>query len=139
MSRDMSRVLTSSPMPPTKYDPNSEIEQPVALPSAPQSDLGSGIFLQPPLSRRGHGPGLIAFLPDPARVNLKPSESSKASLDPEPIQKWAEESFAVVGIYVNKDLDIHDALHVAISSLIELDSVDIKDKFGVIGNVIHLS
>ncbi|GJJ12988.1 hypothetical protein Clacol_007235 [Clathrus columnatus] len=122
-------------MPPTKYDPNSELEQPVTLPSAPQILLQSKskIILQPPLSRRGHGPGLIVFLPDFQNTSLDEFKlTSKKLLDPEPVQKWAEEGFAVVGIYENQEQNIQDTLQLAISALIELDSVDIKDKFGVI-------
>ncbi|KII89325.1 hypothetical protein PLICRDRAFT_160653 [Plicaturopsis crispa FD-325 SS-3] len=115
-------------MAPTKYDPNSPLEQPVPLPSAPLVQLCTGVTLQPPLSRRGKGPGLICFLP------ASPSGPGAHTLDPAPVQKWAEEGFAVVGIDSSVDKrDVADAITTAIEELQKRDDVDVKDKFGVLG------
>jgi carboxymethylenebutenolidase len=51
------------------------------------------LTLQTPLSRRGHGPGLILVL-----NHYAPIEKSEKSLDPPPLQKWAEEGFAVAQV-----------------------------------------
>ncbi|KAI5922946.1 hypothetical protein F4810DRAFT_710984 [Camillea tinctor] len=98
-----------------------------ALPSAPLTPLplslpGIRTTLQPPLSRRGHGPGLILVLPDcgaPGTTTAlgqqkqqqqqgegaeKEEEEEKeegedspaATLEPPPQKKWAEEGYAVV-------------------------------------------
>ena len=53
------------------------------------------LTLQPPLSRRGKGPGLILVLDHYALI-----EPSEKHLDPPPLQKWAEEGFAVVQVLV---------------------------------------
>lgn len=69
--------------------------QPVALPSAKPIRLSANVTLQPPLSRRGSGPALIIFL---AADYISQKENSSKTLDPEPIQKWAEEGFCVVEV-----------------------------------------
>jgi len=103
-------------------------EQPIPLPSAPLITLSPNAVLQPPLSRRGTGPGVILFLP-----NTISSAESKP-LDPEPVNKWAEEGFAVVGVTVSKSLSIDQVLQQALDALEALDQVDIKQNFAVIGS-----
>jgi hypothetical protein len=53
------------------------------------------ITLQAPLSRRGKGPGLILVVNHAAEIG-----KSEKHLDPPPLQKWAEEGFAVVQLVV---------------------------------------
>lgn len=57
--------------------------------------LTHDITLQSPLSRRGHGPGLVLVVNHYAAL-----DESATSLDPPPLQKWAEEGFAVAQIKV---------------------------------------
>lgn len=123
-ARDLEIVMS-----PSFYDPNSDNETPVPLPSSPLVSLAEDLVLQPPLSRRGFGPGLIVFLPLPALIGtvLK----IERPLDPEPIQKWAEEGFAVIGITGTSS--IPEALAKSVSVLQDLEQVDIKDKFAVAG------
>jgi carboxymethylenebutenolidase len=59
-------------------------------------------------------------------------------LDPEPVQKWAEEGFAVAGVTLSSSEDfdqksITSALKQGINGLLQLTALDTKDKFGVIG------
>ncbi|RDW66983.1 putative carboxymethylenebutenolidase protein [Coleophoma crateriformis] len=68
---------------------------PVALPSAKPIRLAANVTLQPPLSRRGSGPALIIFLP---AAYVPSKENNSKTLDPEPIQKWAEEGFCVIEV-----------------------------------------
>lgn len=105
----------------------------MALPSAPVVTLGANASLQPPLSRRGHGPGVIvvdAGLPD---------STVEKSLDPAPQKKWAEEGYAVVRVTFPKDgagdgaWDVESALDKAADALVELDTCDTKDKFALVG------
>ncbi|KAF9569437.1 NTF2-like protein [Agrocybe pediades] len=110
---------------PAEYDPN---EAPVSLPSAPLITLAPNVVLQPPLSRRGTGPGIIVILPE----NIELSTSSTKPLDPEPVLKWAEEGFAVVGITATPDLLVEQALKQSVDALVALDEVDVKDKVAVI-------
>jgi len=58
----------------------------VSLPSAKAFNISSSITIQPPLSRRGEGPGLLLIVPEDLDLG-----SSSKTLDPPPLQKWAEE------------------------------------------------
>ena len=124
-------------MAPTVYDSTSLDEQPVPLPSAPLVTLGPNVVLQPPLSRRGHGPGLIAFLP--SLDTHAEDDTRRKPLDPEPVQKWAEEGFAVVGIACGSNSNVKTALNVAVAALVKLDKVDIKDKVGILGTMLFMT
>lgn len=104
-------------------------EEPVPLPSAPSVSLSPNVVLQPPLSRRGIGPGVILVLPDHVAL----SSGTTKPLDPEPVTKWAEEGFAVVGVTAAGSISIDQVLQQGLDALQALDQVDIKDKFGVIG------
>ncbi|PYI00091.1 hypothetical protein BO71DRAFT_393724 [Aspergillus ellipticus CBS 707.79] len=103
-----------------------------SLPSAPPVDLGQNV-LQPPLSRCGHGPGLILITP----ANLTDCASKSTSLDPEPLQKWAEESYTVVQITLDAESSADDAVvservKIAKESLISLEECSKKDHFGLL-------
>lgn len=119
---------------PTFYDPNSPDEQPVPLPSAPLQIVSEtpSIVLQPPLTRRGTGPGLIVTLPPSLALQANPKGKP---LDPEPVQKWAEEGFTVVGITAT-ETELEDAVVKALDALAGLEEVDIKDKVAVLGTLI---
>ncbi|KAJ3809407.1 NTF2-like protein [Lentinula aff. lateritia] len=114
-------------MAPLCYDPDSPDELEVALPSSPLITLSNNAYLQPPLTRRGTGPGMIAFLP--------PSSAYKPNigkpLDPEPVQKWAEEGFAVVGVTSGEGWSIEEALTKGVDALLSLEELDTRDKFAV--------
>ena len=121
--------------PPTFYDPQSLDEQPVPLPDAALIRITADIVLQPPLSRRGTGPGIIIFLPDPANLVLADQSTAKP-LDPDPITKWAEEGFAVVAISGTSSDQVASAaqaLKEPLEALQAIEQVDIKEKFAVIG------
>ena len=74
----------------------SEANPPAAPPSFPEPQtISTHITLQAPLSRRGKGPGLVLVLDHYALT-----ERSEKHLDPPPLQKWAEEGYAVVQLLV---------------------------------------
>lgn len=107
------------------------------LPNAPVVDLGSNIFLQPPLSRCGHGPGLIIIRPS----GFADCQSNNTSLDPEPLQKWAEESYAVAQITLDSvssaDEDrVADLARTALNGLRSREEVDDKDSIGLISTIL---
>jgi len=104
-------------------------EEPVPLPSAPPVSLSPNVVLQPPLSRRGIGPGVILVLPDHVAL----SSGTTKPLDPDPVTKWAEEGFAVVGVTAVGSISIDQVLQQGLDALQALDQVDIKDRFAVIG------
>jgi carboxymethylenebutenolidase len=64
------------------------------LPSAKPISCGPHIIIQPPLTRYGRGPGLFIIRP----ATFADCQGQNQSLDPEPLQKWAEEGFAVAQI-----------------------------------------
>ncbi|KAI1421463.1 hypothetical protein F5Y12DRAFT_706138 [Xylaria sp. FL1777] len=125
-------------------------ETPVLLPSTPVIQLTGNATLQPPLTHRGYGPGLILIIPgDPLspseRVPEDQQEGSNESdkrviktLDPLPQKKWAEEGYAVVqlnptdGKQGDEKWDIAIALDQAIEALKELEACDVNDRFGLI-------
>jgi carboxymethylenebutenolidase len=103
-------------------------ETPVPLPSAPAQSLEGGIFLQPPLSRRGHGPGILIIGAEETLLRGK-----EHILDPPPLQKWAEEGYAVLAAGLPlQGGSLKTTLERGIQALKELPECDVKDKFGLI-------
>jgi carboxymethylenebutenolidase len=99
------------------------------LPSAKPATVSSNVVVQPPLTRRGHGPGLILLVP--TGLDLSGSEKT---LDPPPLQKWSEEGFAVAQITLGEsegdEVKIH--LQEATNALSTLKECDSADKIGLI-------
>ncbi|KAL7934103.1 hypothetical protein V8C35DRAFT_303207 [Trichoderma chlorosporum] len=124
------------------YDPASPSESAPPPPSAPSSVLGPSSVLQPPLTRRGSGPGLVLILPSPSAIpQLGPD--TKRPLDPEPLLKWAEEGFAVVAITLPEPemeltgddtsaSDVVNLIRDAVNALQKHETVDTKDKFALV-------
>ena len=126
--------MTSSSPFPTSYDPSHPDEAPVPLPSAPRRSVAAdaaGLFLQPPLSRRGRGPGIIMFLPPTA----PPGTARALTLDPDPVHKWAEEGFTVVGIPARAASadTLRQTVQSAVEALKGASDCTTKDKFAVFG------
>ncbi|KAI0814095.1 hypothetical protein GGR55DRAFT_495633 [Xylaria sp. FL0064] len=119
-------------------------EEPVPLPSAPIIQLAGSSTLQPPLTRRGYGPGLIIITPgDPLSPSVQRGGTEEAdaqdikTLDPLPQKKWAEEGYAVVQINPDenqgdKGRDIATALGEAIEALEKLEACNVDGRFGLI-------
>lgn len=106
---------------------NGHHEEPVQLPSAKAYGISSNCTVQPPLSRRGHGPGLILLVPE----GLDLTGHSK-TLDPPPLQKWAEEGYAVAQILVSDGLDFKAALEDVRQALAKLEECDSGECMGLI-------
>ncbi|KAK9777754.1 putative SnoaL-like domain-containing protein [Seiridium cardinale] len=104
----------------------------MALPSAPIITLAPNASLQPPLSRRGHGPGIVIV-----DTGLPESPAEK-TVDPVPQKKWAEEGYAVARLTYAKAgtadgaWPIETALEQAVDALAKLDTCDTKNKFALI-------
>lgn len=98
-------------------------------PNAPPQRISPHLTLQPPLTRRGHGPGLILVLDHYASV-----EQSENNLDPPPLVKWAEEGFAVAQVMVPGKVDEGGEfpLERAIEVLRACKECDAKEGFGLI-------
>ncbi|KAL6834920.1 hypothetical protein V8C40DRAFT_261596 [Trichoderma camerunense] len=132
----------TAPPPLTVYDPASPSESAPPLPSAPSSVLGPSSVLQPPLSRRGSGPGIVLVLPSPSTIPPLGPDAERP-LDPEPLLKWAEEGFAVVAITLPEPemeltgddasaSDVVNLIRDAVDVLQKHESVDTKDKFALV-------
>lgn len=106
---------------------NGTQEEKVQLPSAKPYNVISNVVVQPPLSRRGHGPALILVVPSDADLS-----SHAKTLDPPPLQKWAEEGYAVAQITLEGDGDFRDELNQAVEALEQLDTCDSNEKMGLI-------
>ncbi|KAI1821629.1 hypothetical protein F4861DRAFT_451251 [Xylaria intraflava] len=117
-------------------------QEPVPLPSAPLVHLADNATLQPPLTRRGYGPGLILITPGepPARTSQDegPGNGGKyGAVDPPPQKKWAEEGYAVVKLDLSHGShpagsDVKAALDGAINALEKLETCNVKDQFALI-------
>ncbi|KAJ5522570.1 hypothetical protein N7527_006685 [Penicillium freii] len=101
--------------------------------SSGQVDLSPHVTIQPPISRCGHGPGLILIRP----LGYAKCQQQNKTLDPEPLKKWAEESFTVAQITVDEKsaIDIpslRELLQEAERGLKERLECDTKEKVGLI-------
>ena len=105
------------------------------LPSAKPIVISERLTLQPPLSRRGHGPGLVLLVPN--GIDLSPSDRT---IDPPPLQKWAEEGFAIAQIELTANLSsgsFKESLTQAMKALSQLEECDSVDKLGLICRFPH--
>ena len=104
-------------------------EETIPLPSAKPLTISLKVTIQPPLTRRGNGPGLILLVPSGLDLN-----GHDKTLDPPPLQKWAEEGYAVAQITLAEgDGDkFHTHLKQAIDGLAELKECDSTEKMGLI-------
>lgn len=108
------------------------------LPSAPVVALAPNASLQPPLSRRGHGPGIVILDPGYELPSLPSAEPPAETIDPPPQYKWAEEGYAVARVSFPKvtesgSWDVRTGLGKAIEALKELKECDVKDRFALLG------
>ena len=99
------------------------------LPNAQTVNLEHGLILQPPLSRCGYGPGLIILRPN----KLADCQDRNDSLDPEPLIKWAEESYTAVQVTVDEQSHTSELVEVGINILLSRDECQPKDKFALLG------
>ncbi|KAJ5567813.1 hypothetical protein N7535_007119 [Penicillium sp. DV-2018c] len=96
-------------------------------------DVSPYVTIQPPLSRCGRGPGLLLIRP---HCYVKCQERNE-TLDPEPLKKWAEESFTVAQITLDdKSAGDKTALRELIleaeRDLTGRSECDTKEKIGLI-------
>ncbi|CAM1506154.1 Fc.00g057950.m01.CDS01 [Cosmosporella sp. VM-42] len=101
---------------------------PAPLPTAQLKALREGVSLLPPLSRRGHGPGLIILTSD-SRNQLAITEGV-----PSVLVKWAEEGYSVV----QADLSAFEGapsqiiLQEAVEALSQYEKCEPKGKIGLV-------
>ncbi|KAH7413451.1 hypothetical protein BKA64DRAFT_617173 [Cadophora sp. MPI-SDFR-AT-0126] len=102
-------------------------QPPPALPQPQLRLLRKGVSLLLPLSRRGHGPGLIILVPD---------HDKQLSIEegiPSPLMKWAEEGYVVVEIQRSA---LHGAeesvFREAVNAIKACEKCDQKEKMGLV-------
>lgn len=126
----------------THYNPTAESEIPVALPNAPFVQLSSNTLLQPPLTHRGDGPGLILLVPAleaGSRDAIEP-EGWEKPMDPQPYYKWAEEGYATLQATLSSSgaekgaWTVEEVLEKGLSELLALKECT-SDKVGLIGEL----
>lgn len=122
--------------PPTRYNPDSHNERNApGLPSAARVRVSRHTILQPPLSRRGVGPGLIIVQHAVDVLTDAVKAAELPSLDSEPVQKWAEEGFAVAAVTLPRGAengDFTDELIAAATALKAHSSVTSKEGLGFV-------
>lgn len=106
-------------------------QPPPPLPEPQLSDVRPGISILAPLSRRGHGPGLIILVPD-FTPQLKIIEGV-----PSQILKWAEEGYTVVEIQASALAAGVDAIASALDALQSHEKCDSHRAVGLIGTFCH--
>lgn len=102
-------------------------------------DLSPHVVIQPPLSRCGHGPGLVLIRP----LCYATCQQQNKTLDPEPLKKWAEESFTVAQITVDHKSavdksSLQELIQQAENGLTETLACDSKGKAGLIGTKVAI-
>ena len=104
-------------------------EDTIPLPSAKPLTISLKVTIQPPLTRRGNGPGLILLVPFGLDLN-----GHDKTLDPPPLQKWAEEGYAVAQITLTEgDGDkFKTHLNEAIYGLAEVKECNSTENMGLI-------
>ncbi|KFA69889.1 hypothetical protein S40285_07926 [Stachybotrys chlorohalonatus IBT 40285] len=101
---------------------------PKALPQAKLTQIAPAVSLLPPLSRRGHGPGMILI------VSEKTEKLMTDGGFPAPIMKWAEEGYTVVEVH-GSALSAQagpNALETAISGLKACEGFEDTGKVGIV-------
>lgn len=110
---------------------------PKPVPPQKPEEIAQGITLLRPLSRKGHGPGLIILAPPPAQDNNNPTTSSKEIQNgiPSLRMKWAEEGYCVAQIQPHassSSASSSSALQRAVQALQACAECEPKEKMGII-------
>lgn len=105
---------------------------PKPVPPQKPEEIAQGITLLRPLSRKGHGPGLIILAPPP-QDNNNPTTSSKEIQNgiPSLRMKWAEEGYCVAQIQPHASSS-SSALQIAVQALQACAECEPKEKMGII-------
>lgn len=113
---------------------------PKPVPPQKPEEIAEGITLLRPLSRKGHGPGLIILAPpSPPQDNNNPTTSSKEIQNgiPSLRMKWAEEGYCVAQIQPHASSSSASSssssvLEIAVQALQACVECEPKEKMGII-------
>lgn len=103
-----------------------------ALPQPRYTNIANGISLLHPLSRRGHGPGIIILIHEDD-INATHDPTVIHDGIPTPTLKWAEEGYVVAEVRQQAWQDTEDPLVAATNAISECDACDQKQSVGLIG------
>lgn len=108
---------------------------PKPVPPQQPEEIAEGITLLRPLSRKGHGPGLIILAPR-SQDNNNPTTSSKEIQNgiPSLRMKWAEEGYCVAQIqsHASSSSASSSVLEIAVQALQACAECEPKEKMGII-------
>lgn len=99
---------------------------PNPLPALQLKEIRPGVSLLPPLSRRGHGPGLVVLTP--TSENLLEIKDGVPSV----LIKWAEEGYTVVQIDGSTFATVDNVLSEALEAIRQCKQYD-EGKIGIVG------
>ncbi|EMF13403.1 uncharacterized protein SEPMUDRAFT_132709 [Sphaerulina musiva SO2202] len=111
---------------------------PKPVPPQKPEEIAQGITLLRPLSRKGHGPGLIILAPPPAQDNNNPTTSPPEIQNgiPSLRMKWAEEGYCVAQIQPHASSSSasssSSALQIAVQALQACAECEPKEQMGII-------
>lgn len=113
---------------------------PKPVPPQQPEEIAQGITLLRPLSRKGHGPGLIILAPPPppAQDNNNPTTSSTEIQNgiPSLRMKWAEEGYCVAQIqphaFSSSASSSSSVLQIAVQALQACAECEPKEKMGIV-------
>ncbi|KAL4938370.1 hypothetical protein BDV06DRAFT_231909 [Aspergillus oleicola] len=101
-------------------------QPPAPLPQPQLTQIQPGLSLLRPLSRRGHGPGLVLLSPDSTdQVTIRDGVPSST-------MKWAEEGYTVVEIQASAVQGTPGILETAVAVLEECDVCDNSESVGLV-------
>lgn len=107
------------------------------MPSAKPVEIKPNVIIQPPLSRCGQGPALILIRPS----HYSDYQKNNTSLDPEPLLKWAEESFTVAQVTLDASTEsastFVDSFQAAKGGLTGLPARTGKHQYGLISELLR--
>lgn len=131
-SSSASQTCMHCPVPSTMF--NDITKPPPPLPAADLQTLEDGVSFLSPLSRRGHGPGIILLVSD------TDDQMMIADGVPSHLVKWAEEGYATVEIQLKaiKEGKATDVLAKAVEALDSNEKCQPKGKIGIVGATAHV-
>jgi len=103
------------------------------FPTAKPESLSPTLTIHAPLTHRGHGPGIV-LVTDASTTNgvTNGDATHHETLDPLPLQKWAEEGFVVAELRLSSSSDLRDQVRLATEALAKHDKCSSKSRFAAI-------
>lgn len=103
------------------------------FPTSKPQTLSPTLTIHAPLTHRGHGPGIV-LITDASTTNgaTNGDATHHETLDPAPLQKWAEEGFVVAELRLSSSSDLHDQVRIATEALAKHEKCSSKSRFAAV-------